>query len=114
MTAKYKKYGRSSAPVLKSRYAANELKVIISFKFRRMGNLIDARSLSALAVDPDLDEPFGEYSAFGKVIMIRFESVESFVKALGKAVNLGLLLLGKIKEVEIVGSPSRWRRGLSR
>ena len=26
MTAKYKKYGRSLAPVLKSRYAANELK----------------------------------------------------------------------------------------
>ena len=35
-----------------------------------MGHLIDPCSFLGLALDPDIDEPLGEYAATGQVLMI--------------------------------------------
>lgn len=71
-----------------------------------MRDLIDASRFLALAVDPDFDEPLGEHAAAGEVLMIRFERIERLVEGGGQAVDLLLFLLGKIEEVEVVGTPA--------
>ena len=71
-----------------------------------MRDLIDASRFLALAVDPDLDEPLGEHAAAGEVLMIRFECVERLIEGGGQAVDLLLFFLGKIEEVEVVGTPA--------
>lgn len=53
-----------------------------------MRNLIDACSLFALAIDPDIEEPLGEYTAAGQIVMVCFKGIKCLVKALGKAVDL--------------------------
>lgn len=71
-----------------------------------MRNLIDACSLFALAIDPDIEEPLGEYTAAGQIVMVCFKGIKCLVKALGKAVDLCFFLFGKVKQVEIIGTPA--------
>lgn len=68
-----------------------------------MGHLIDPCSFLGLALDPDIDEPLGEYAATGQVLMILPERFKCFVKGLGQTVDLCLLLVGKIEEIEVIG-----------
>ena len=75
-----------------------------------MGHLIDPCSFLGLALDPDIDEPLGEYAATGQVLMILPERFKCFVKGLGQTVDLCLLLVGKIEEIEVIGTPAACRR----
>lgn len=52
-----------------------------------MRNLIDACSLFALAIDPDIEEPLGEYTAAGSDSHGLLKGIKCLVKALGKAVR---------------------------
>ena len=40
-----------------------------------------------LRIDPDIEEPLGEYAAAGQIVMVCFKGIKCLVKALGKAVE---------------------------
>ena len=50
-----------------------------------MGDGVDEVGLLALAGDPDLKQPLGEYAAAGKVLVIGLQSVQRLIEVGGRA-----------------------------
>ena len=70
---------------------------------RHAGNSL---SLLALALYPYPDESFREHTARSKEVVILFKRVKRLLKALGQAGYLSLLLVAKVKEVEVKRTPA--------
>ena len=65
-----------------------KLKVIILFKLCGSRNLSEFSALCTLGLNEVLNEFFGEYSAFGKILIILFQAIKSFIKRYGKSLKL--------------------------
>ena len=70
---------------------------------RDLGHLA---ALGALGLDKVSDKLLGEYASCGEVVVIFLERGESLLERGGKSLELCFFLLGKVEEVEVIGSPA--------
>ena len=74
-----------------------------------MGNLGKLQALGSLSLYEVLDKLLREYVALGEIVVICLKRVKRLGKRGGKSFKLCLLLLGKMEEIEVVGTqPFSW------
>ena len=71
-----------------------------------MRDLAHLRAFGSLGLDKVLEKLLGEHTACGEIVVICFKTVKRLGKACGQTLQLCLFLLGKVEEVEIVGTPA--------
>ena len=78
------------------------LQVVVLVEFGGMGDLRELCALCTLGLNEVAQQFLGEDTAYGQVIVVSFQGIQSILQADGQTLQLCLLLIGQMVQVKVV------------